>query len=341
MPRRLSALALVALVAALLAPVASAAPTAAPTATAATTVCTNVARCQVLGSVDVDGDGRADQIGIVNGTIDGIGYWYPAGQSTVRVRTATGRIMSATSKGITWHTTNAHFATAPVDGRRGNEIILGSKRGALLGDISYSGASSSTRGYWTEFHVLTVRNGALVTLPSPVSGSSAGTARWRVTEGDYPAVGFSREVVNGVTYLRRSQAQPRPYPSTGWTRTTVKYRWGSNGWSKVSSAKGSVTRATGRSTAWWRMTGVPGFAQCGDIVFTPQSDNMATTIGALGTTCTSAKYMVKTADNRSFSSDRIARIGDYLCTYYVDESGLSGAMYTCRSGRKMIAWRRY
>ena len=62
---------------------------------AARNVCTGVAGCKVVAKVDVNGDGKSDQVGVVrSGTAED-------GKITVRVLTAGGRLLK-TSNALTF-----------------------------------------------------------------------------------------------------------------------------------------------------------------------------------------------------------------------------------------------
>lgn len=334
MPRRL-ATAIAAAFALIPIPAAAGAATAAP---AATSVCSGISGCRTVASADIDGDGRADQVGIVNGYIDGVEGYAPRGNSTIHVRTATGRTMSTRTTGVTWYSTNAFFDIGSIDGRRGSEIIVGTRRGSLLGDVSASG--DSRRAQWTEFRVITYRDGALTTLKSPVGDSSSGNVRWRVYEGDYPSVGFSRSTSGGQVYLRRTSAAPKAYPSKAWTSSQTTYRWANGSWARSTTRKSTVTEAVGRKLAWWHVAGVRSFSQCGDVQYTPQSDDIAQSIGTVGVGCTTAKSVVRAADYARWSNGT-ASVKGFRCAVYADWSGMASEIRTCRSGSTMIGWRRY
>lgn len=313
---------------------------AAPSASAgsaATGVCTGVSSCLVMGKADIDGDGRADQIGIVNKRVDGVRYAGTRGSATVRVRTATGKTLTTSTTGITWYSSNAYFDEAPIDGRGGSEIIIGTKRGALLGDADYGDRWG--RMNWSEFRVITYRDGKLTTLQSPAADSTSGRYRWRVYASG-PSVGFSRVLSSGRTFVVRSRSDIS-YVTGDLFITRVTYRWTGTGWSKYRTTKAPTTDAGAHAIAWWRMSGIRRYTQCGEIIFTPQSDDMALGIGTVGVSCTTARSMVRAADSVRGTWDQTKTVKGFECRYAYDDTGLSFLQYTCKSGRQMVSWSRY
>lgn len=311
---------------------------AAPAASAGTTgACTGVSSCVVMGTADVDGDGRSDEVGVVNDYVDGVRYDRTRGDSTIRVRTATGRTLTTRTTGITWYGSNAYFDNAPIDGRKGAEIIVGTKHGPLLGDTRYG--ERPGRMNWTEFRVITYRDGRLTTLLSPTGDSTSGQYRWRMY-GDYPSVGFSRVLSSGRTYVIRSRSNISY--STGdlyLTRTT--YRWTGTGWSKYRTSTGVTDDMGARNVAWWRMTGIDRRRPCSDIIFTPQSDDVTVGIGALGVSCDTARTLVRAADRVEVTWDGTKSVNGFLCRYALDDTGMAHAVVTCKTGRKMVGWSRF
>src|SRR4051812_27058258 len=69
-----------------------------PASAASTTVCTGVEGCRVVASGDIDGDGRADQVGIVAKNITSSAD----GTITVRVRTASNKVLQTTGSDVSW-----------------------------------------------------------------------------------------------------------------------------------------------------------------------------------------------------------------------------------------------
>jgi hypothetical protein len=211
--------------------------------TAARNVCTGVASCTRVADVDVDGDRRTDQVGVVSRQIaDG-------GTVTVRVQTATGRTMRTTSKDVRWFGAQAWFGAAALDGRRGAELVIGDQMGA----------------HFQQFRVLTHRDGRLVTLPAPAVGwykstNTATTPRWGV-DGSYSFnTGFSRKVTaDGVVTLTTTSAM-RKDSGIGHRGQTRTYRWESDRWVRVSTTN---VRYTDDESAYavggWHVKGLRRF----------------------------------------------------------------------------------
>lgn len=208
-------------------------------------VCAGVSGCKVVKRVDVDGDARADQVGVV---MRNLGSTNP-GTVTVRVRTATNRLLSTTGTNVRWVGTaaDAWAGAAPIDGRRGAELVVGQTTGA--------------HALW--FRVITYREGRLVTLRAPKAlkrtGQSRGTATWPV-DGSYNAqVGVYRTTSKGRAYVRLKSAI-RNNSGKGHTGWTVKYRWSGGRWKVVSARK--VRYKTDNSAykiGGWHIKGIPAW----------------------------------------------------------------------------------
>lgn len=203
----------------------SGAPAVMTSASAAPGVCSGVKSCKVVARVDVDGDGRKDQVGLVQRTS------YPQnGTITVRVRTAKGRTMKTSHK-ATWYGSAWHGA-AKIDGRAGRELVVGSSAGA----------------HAKFFRVVTYRSGKLVTLKAP-----GGARTWWI-DGSYSMnAGWFRSTSKGKVYMT-SKTAVRNWSSSGHDLRTTKYQWKSNRWKRVSSTRNP--RATNRSayaTAGWHV----------------------------------------------------------------------------------------
>jgi hypothetical protein len=113
-------------------------------ASASTSVCAGVRGCVRVASVDVDGDTRADQVGVIRKGPA------PDGSVTVRVRTTRGHMTSTTSA-LTFWGAKPWFGAARIDGVRGSELVVGLRSGA----------------HFQQFRVITYRSGRLVSLPAP------------------------------------------------------------------------------------------------------------------------------------------------------------------------------
>ena len=201
----------------------SAAPAATSTAQAATGVCTGVSYCKVVSRADVDGDGRADQVGLIQRSKEPMGD-----RVTVRVRTAKGRAMSTTHEawwyGSTWH------GAAKVDGVAGHDLVVGTSVGAHL----------------MTFRVITVRSGKLVTLKAP-----GNQYRWNIDSSYSYNEGWTRTVSNGVVSMTYRGAV-RSTPSTHRLVTT-RSEWRSGTWRRVSSRTATVSDRTGSTVGGWRV----------------------------------------------------------------------------------------
>lgn len=130
-------------------------------------VCAGIAHCRVVADRDVDGDGDRDKVA-----------WVQRSQKRVviRVRTADGATLRHRVDVSLWYRGGAWAGAAPIDGRRGAELLVGSTMGA------------HTPGYT----VLTYRRGGLQVLDSPrrenhwyIDGAySVAAGWWRNTNGE-------------------------------------------------------------------------------------------------------------------------------------------------------------
>ena len=201
----------------------STAPAVTTSAQAATGVCSGVSYCKVVSRADVDGDGRADQVGLVQRSKN------PAGSRvTVRVRTAKGRTMSTAHEarwyGSTWH------GAAKVDGVAGHDLVVGTDVGAHL----------------MTFRIITVRAGKLVTLKAP-----GNQYRWHVDSSYSFNEGWTRSVSKGVVSMTHRIAGR----STARSHQLVTTRsvWRSGTWRRVSSRTSTVSDRTGSTVGGWRI----------------------------------------------------------------------------------------
>ena len=78
--------------------------------------------------------------------------------------------------------------------------------------------------------------------------------------------------------------------------------------------------------------------RCGSVAFTPQSDDMAAAIRAVGVKCSFARDFVRDSDGRPGKTYR-----GFTCTRrLVDrEDTLVHTRYRCTSGSKVIRWKRF
>lgn len=203
----------------------SGAPVLTTSANAATGVCTGVSSCKVVSRADVDGDGRADQVGLVQRTS------YPQNNTiTVRVRTAKGRTMTTSHKawwyGSTWH------GAARFDGRAGHELVVGSSAGA----------------HARIFRVVTYRDGKLVTLKAP-----GGSWTWLI-DGSYSMnAGWFRTTSRGKVYMTSKSAM-RNMSTYRHDLRTYKYQWKNGSWRFVSSTRNPrATTTSAYAIAGWHV----------------------------------------------------------------------------------------
>lgn len=210
----------------------------------AATVCTGVSGCRMVATVDVDGDGQQDQIGLIDRSLaDG-------GSITVRVRTATRHILQTTGHDVHWFG-QPFLGAVPLDGAAGAEIVVGAMMGAN----------------YEEFRVVTYRDGRLVTLKAPPAewtraGLAASTPRWGI-DGSYSFnSGVYRHLsADGVVSLTRKTAD-RNSSGRGFHGHTATYRWAAGRWSIASSL--TTHYATDRSVrhlGGWHVVGLPAFVR--------------------------------------------------------------------------------
>jgi hypothetical protein len=201
------------------------------------TVCTGVPHCTRVATVDVDGDHHADQVGIV-----------PGGSRrhktvTIRVRTATHRVLRTTSSVTGWGS-SPWFGAAPVDGRAGAELVVGSTAGA----------------HYEQFRVVTYRKGRLTTLGSPPALPGP-TSRWGVDGSFSSNIGVFRAVSTKGVVTATIRTAERNASGTGHTGRTTVYRWRSGAWREVSTrvVRYSTDRAA-YAVGGWHVKGLKRFA---------------------------------------------------------------------------------
>jgi hypothetical protein len=210
--------------------------------TPAAEVCTGVRGCRVVAAVDVDGDGRRDQVGVIGRKpADG-------GSITVRVRTATGHVLQTTGHDVYWFG-EPFLGAVPLDGAAGAEIVVGSTMGAN----------------YEEFRVVTYRDGRLVTLDAPPAvwtkaGLAKSTPRWGI-DGSYSFNSgvYRRVSADGVVTLTLKTAD-RNRSGHGFRGHTTTYRWTAGRWSKASSR--TTHYPDDRSVqhlGGWHVPGLPAF----------------------------------------------------------------------------------
>ena len=212
---------------------------ASPAHAAAATACTGVTRCEVVSSADVDGDGKADSVGVVFKKPTDAG----PGSITVRLRTATGVQSATTGKDVYWPL-KPFFGVAAVDGRPGKEIVVGDDIGA----------------HAEQFRVVTYRKGDLVTLASPPGSGLTRPSRWGIDSSLRFHVGFKRTVSKKgvVSIIRKEAVSNNAFTRASGTKTT--WVWKSGGWVKKSRVKVSYSQEAVYKIEGWHVKGLPVYA---------------------------------------------------------------------------------
>lgn len=204
-----------------------------PATSRARGVCKGVRACKVMGRFDVTGNGRRDQVGLVNRDRDG---FIRKGRVTVRVKTPSGRLIRQRVvvrkwRGPVW------FGKAAVNGRKGKEIVLGGERRKYRQESPAGGQRVS---FAKGFHVITFKPGSdLAKARTP-----GGRHRWWLTSPDgvrtgsgsaqfYYEYGWWRKKVNGKVRIQKRRL------STGGaagiqSRKTV-WVWHKGRWNQRSS----------------------------------------------------------------------------------------------------------
>lgn len=226
------------------APTGAQAPRAAAVAAAPdVSVCAAVPGCARVANIDIDGDGRTDQVGVAGSKLtDG-------GKIVVRVQTAAGKTLQTTGRNVRWFA-QPYFGAAPLDGNRGAEIVVGDTMGA----------------HYQRFRVVTYRAGKLVTLKAPPlvsteGGSSKPTSRWNV-DGSYSFnTGITRRVAEDGQVTLTLRTLERRDSGRGHTGHVTSYRWSKDRW--VQKSAGSL-RVSADKAAYavggWHVSGLRRFA---------------------------------------------------------------------------------
>jgi hypothetical protein len=196
----------------------------------ATGVCAGVADCKVVASPDVDGDGVRDQVGFVVAS---------KRQVVVHVRTASGE-STQRSLDVLWFPRGEFYGAAPIDGRPGEELVVGTTMGA----------------HTLFFTTLTVQNGRLELLAPP-----GGEDDWMVDAAFSFHAGVTREVRDGQVFVTLQDAGRRGVRPlfVGRDRT---YVWRAGGWQERSTTR---ERYRGEdavaSVGGWHVQGLPEFPE--------------------------------------------------------------------------------
>jgi len=190
------------------------------------TVCTGVSGCRIVKTIDIDGDARADQVGIVAKALSG-----EKGTITVRVKTATGRLLETVAGSVHW--AEAPFiGAAPVDGVKGAEILVGDQEGA----------------HYQQFRMVTYRAGKLVTEgPPPGAGISNRAFRWGIDSSYSSDIGLYR-TVSGASVRLTVKTAVRNATGNGYTGKILLYTWKSNTW--IATSRKTVHYASNTATAY-------------------------------------------------------------------------------------------
>lgn len=209
----------------------------------ATHVCTSVPGCQRVATVDVDGDGRADEVGIVARDLA------HSGTITVRVRTASGHTLATTGRHVYWFS-KPYVGAAALDGASGAEIVVGDSMGAN----------------YEQFRVITYRAGKLVTEKEPPkapagAGMSRATARWGI-DGSYSFnSGVFRTVSSDHVVALTLKTLERNASGHGHSGHVTSYRWHGGRWVEQSTA--TVRSESDRrafASGGWHVRGLPRFS---------------------------------------------------------------------------------
>lgn len=202
----------------------------APAAQAAGGVCEGVDGCVVVTTVDVDGDGKGDQVGVVREGEPGA----EEGSVTVRVRTAAGKVVSARRTTASWYGAKVWRGAATLDSRPGRELVVGYSSGA----------------HTLFLRALTWRKGRLVDLKAPGGGT------W-VIDGAYSiALGWTRAASDPAGLVRKRYAARG---QDGRMRGTIStWRHGDKGWSRKSVKRlGVISDERAYSWGGWAIRGLP------------------------------------------------------------------------------------
>lgn len=176
-------------------------------------VCTGVASCQKVASIDVDGDGIADDVALVDRRSD-------ENKVDVRVLTASGLLEQTVETYNGFVAESAWKGATDVDGIPGAELII-----------------LETSGAHTLFEkVLTVRNKKLMELPWPdpddgstISGETP--TSWVVDGSATSGVGITCSPDRTVTISRHSGGAGNMFDARQRT-----FRWNGTGWDVLSDS---------------------------------------------------------------------------------------------------------
>jgi len=173
-------------------------------------VCAGVPGCRVKAHADVDGDGRRDAVGMARRGAQGA----PHGAVLLRVKTGPGKIATYRAPTEYWYG-GPWQGVARLDGRRGNEIMVGYSTGA----------------HAQLYRSVTWRHGRLVTL------DAAGPDRyWYVDGAVWVSAGWLRRATDPVGTIRQRVAMRTGNATTSPFKGTVDtYRWTAGSWKRIAS----------------------------------------------------------------------------------------------------------
>jgi len=182
-------------------------------------------RCTEGTPADIDGDGRADRIGVVRRGENGA----PLGAIIIRLETAAGVYDDIRRFTVSWYGPSVR-GTAELDSRPGEELVIGRTRNT--------------------FQVITWRGGRMVSLGAP------GGREWTInTGGDLQ--GWWRRASEPPGLLRLRQAEQIAQGGDRWLGTTTTYRHRVNrGWRLVDRATRVVDADRAFSWVGWRVPGL-------------------------------------------------------------------------------------
>lgn len=195
-------------------------------------VCAGVARCHVVARADVNGDGARDVIGIARRGAEGA----PHGAVLVRVKTGPGKVTAYRAATEYWYGP-VWQGVAPLDGRKGSEIVVG----------RLTGAHSQL------YRALTWRDGRLVTLDAPGRGRF-----WYIDSAVWISAGWQHRAGDPDGTIRRRVAErsttgPTVKPFKG---TVTTFTWTTDGWKRTGSKTYRVL--SDAKAASWGGFQVPG-----------------------------------------------------------------------------------
>jgi hypothetical protein len=193
-------------------------------------VCDEVPECDVVANADVDGDGVADEVGFVVQS---------RREVVVHVKTAAGQSLQHPLE-VMWFPRGEFYGAAPIDGRPGAELVVGTNMGA----------------HTLFFTTLSVQDGRIVQLDAP-----GGDDEWMVDGAFSFQAGVTRRVEDGQAVVVLSDAARRGHRSAfaGRDRTFV---WTDAGWEHRSTTR---RRYRGEESVLevggWHVEGLPRFPE--------------------------------------------------------------------------------